>query len=580
MNLKNERLVRVKKINAYVLIIIISFLVGCVKENFVEPVDPFEDQELAANPEVFTIGQGSSALKLKTNPANVLQTENGVRIKGTVFVQNSKYGDMPLSTGDFELVKNGADNFYSNITGFSKVELPHEGLLKNLQMVGLSAAKFGFKKGSEFDLGAFNWPVDSNRYYFYYENNSSPLQAVLDGSNFNLIQKIAIDPSDPFAFFQCDLSGTSLGEVISDVGFAVSVQGNIPFVPAVDIGGITGFSGNLYIEGTIPIKKYQVAFTGEACVGFNSGDPEGIKDFFTGKLQNFYVGMNGKCTLDNTVLDFLNVEVVLGTATITLKYDKGGATELKFAGLRETPSSTVSDFLYQIIGRDWNFLDYLIPYEQRETFYGTVGTVIADWQLGFKLESSLHLPGFDPIDMGKSQLELTTSHMYFFGEVVVGGLSRVGVEGYADKTGNFKLTGFAKSGFHASAGKLSIGYDLGMTVTMELHEVNGNKVFTFTGEFHFDGKACVSIGKLHLCASVHLSGSTSISSDGSYKICFSIGVGKLGFDVCISEDRNKSIASGKGMFTETMTATEIPLEQVPLENRFPAVDSETGEIVK
>lgn len=572
MSTEIELSARAKKIGAFVFVIIFSFLIGCTKENFVEPVDPFVDQNLESNPDVFTIGQGSSALKIKTNPANVINTENGVRIKGTIFVENSKYGDMPLSTGDFELVKNSSDNFYSNITGFSKVQLPREGILKDLQMVGLPAAAMGFKKGSDFDTGALNWPVNPNRYYFYYENtNDNPFQAEVTKSSFKNIKKVAIDPTDPFTFFTCDFTGTKLGD-LSDVGMAVSTQGLIPFDPLVKLGDIKGFNGNFYFTGTIPLQSYPIAFTGEACLAFNSGDPNGIKNFFSGNNTNFKLGLNGQATFDNTALDWLNVQVVLGQATLVLSVNQSGDTDIQFAGIRELPPSTPSDFLYQIIGKDWDFLDYLVPIQQKETFYGRIGTKLSDWKLGFKSESSLNLPNNIHLDMGKTQLEISSSQMYFMGEAVVGGLNRVGVEGYANKNGNFKLTGYGKNSLHSHVGKLSIGYSLGMSVTVQYE----NGVFTFKGDFKFRGEACVTIAKHDFCASISVSGDVSISSNGSFEICFSIGIGKLGFDVCINYDRNSN-AVGE-LFDQTMTATEIPLEQVPLENRFPAVECDTGQI--
>lgn len=564
--LENEIFVsRLKKIIVFILIIIISFLLGCRKDNFVEPTDPFENQELEAVPEIITIGEGNNALKLKANHASVIRTETGLRIKGSVFVENSKYGDMPLSTGDFELVKDGAQNSYKNITGFSKIELPHEGLLKNLKIAALAAAPFGFKKGSEFEQGAFNWPVNADRYYFYYENDN-PIQANITSSSIKNIKKIAIDPKDPFTFFTCDFNGTKLGD-ISDVGIAISTQGLIPFVPAVSFGGIKGFHGNLYLTGTIPLRQYPVAFTGEACMSFGSGEGNSDK-FFAGKESAFILGLNGKATLDHEALDWLNVEVVLGKATLTLDVKESGSTELKFAGVREFPPSTPSDFLAEIIGQDWNFLDYLAPVETKETFYGTIGTELSDWKLGFKSESKLrNLPGNIELDLGKTQLEISSSQMYFLGEAVVGGLNRVGVEGYADRNGNFKLTGYGKSSFHASAGRLSIGYSLGMEVSIQLQD----KVFTFRGKFSFKGKACITIADVDICASISIGGSTSISSNGTFEICFEIGVGKIGFDVCIKYERNNKLVGE--LFDQKMIVNEIPIEQVPVENRFPAVDS-------
>ncbi len=558
----------IKKSGMYILIFAVTAWFGCRKENFVEPPDPFASQELEADPDVIVLGQGSNALKLKTNHANVFQTKDGLRIKGTLYVENNKYGDMPFSTGDFELIKDSTGKFFKNITGFSRVELPQEGLLKGLQMVGMPTSNLGFKKGSDFNLGAFNWPVDPDRYYFYYENDdSNPFQADITRSKLKDIKKIAIDPTDPFTFFTCNFNGTRLGD-LSDVGMAVSAQGLIPFTPLVSFGDVKGFKGNLYFTGTFPVGTYPVSLTGEAVLAFNSGDPEGYKKFFSGRATDFTFGLNGEATFDNKALDWLNEKVVLGQATLVLDENGASDTDLKFAGIRQFPPSTVSDFLNDIIGKDWNFLDYLVPVEQKETFYGTIGTKLSDWKMGFKIESSLNLPGNIHLDMGKSQLELTSSKMYFMGEAVVGGFNRVGVEGYAQRNGDFKLTGYQESSFDASWHKLSIGYSLGMTVTVQY--ISGT--FTFKGNFKFRGRACISIVKHNYCANISFSGSTSISSDGSFEITFSVGVGPVGFDVHINFKRNNSVA-GQAAFVQTMTYTQIPLSQVPESMRFPAEES-------
>ncbi len=568
-----------KNIGMYLLILTLTLWFGCRKENFVEPPDPFASQELEANPDVITLGQGANALKLKTNQANVIETKNGLRIKGTLYIENDKYGDMPFSTGDFELTKDstlakqeGTKNIYSMITGFSRVELPQEGIFKDLQMVGMPTSTLGFKKGSDFDTGTFGWPVNPDRYYFYYENDdSNPFQANIARSTLKNIKKIAIDPTDPYEFFTCDLNGTKLGD-LSDVGMAVSAKGLIPFTPLVPYGDISSFNGNIYLTGTFPVATYPVSFTGEAVLAFNSGDQNGFTKFFSGKSTDFTMGLNGQVTFDNTALDWMNVQVVLGQATLILSENGLGDTELEFAGVREMPPTTVSDFLNQIIGKDWNFLDYLIPVEQKETFYGTIGTKLSDWKMGFKMESSLNLPGDIHLDMGKTQLEVTSSQMYFMGEAVVCGFNRVGVEGYAQKSGDFKLTGYENSSFDASWHALSIGYSLGMSVTVQY--ISGT--FTFIGKFNFDGRACVRILKHNYCAHIGFSGSVSISSNGSFEITFSVGVGPVGFDVHIHFDPNNSKVAGEKNYIQTMTATEIPLKMVPENMRFPAVECSDG----
>ncbi|MCX6174938.1 MAG: hypothetical protein NTZ27_09325 [Ignavibacteriales bacterium] len=559
------------KIKQYLPVIIIAisilFLMQCTKENFVEPIDPFETQRLEPNPQTFKLGSGNNALLLKANKASVIQTDYGYRIKGSVYIENSKYGDIRLSNGDFELVKDATGNFFSKISGLGIAELPHEGLLNNLALEGMPVSKLVFKKGSEFESGPFAWPVDPDRYYFYYENDN-PYSALITKSKFQNIRKVAIDPLDPYYFTSCDFNGSKLGD-LSDVGIAVSVQGLIPYTPLVTSYNIPSFKGNFYLSGTIPLNKYPIAFSGEAVLSIGSSGSNS-DDFFANKNSTFKMGLNGKATLDNQVLDWLNVEVVLGKASLYLGVENSGKTQIKFVGEREMPPSTPSDFLYQVIGQDWNFLDYLVPIEQKEIFYGTIGTEFSEWELGFKSESSLNILG-NKIDMGHTFLEINSSSMHFSGEVVVAGLNRIGVTGYAERNGNFELTGYMSNGLSVSKGKLHFGYELSADVTLK-HE---SGTFTFRGRVKLHGEACLSIGKIDICVDFTIRATVTISSNGNFEVCFSIGIGKLGFDVCINYESSSSVNE---KFTQTMTYKEIPLELVPKENRFEPKDSNSVSI--
>lgn len=540
----------------------ILFLMQCTKENFVEPVDPFEVQKLGPNPETFLLGSGNNALLLKANKNSVIQTEFGYRIQGSIYIENSKYGDIRLTNGSFDLKKDGTGNYYSDITGLGVAELPREGLLKKLNLEGMPFASIVFKKGSEFETGPFGWPVDPDRYYFYYENDE-PFSARITSSKLQNIKKVAIDPLDPYYFTSCDFNGTKLGD-ITDVGLAVSAQGFIPFEPLVTSYTIPKFKGHLYLSGTIPLGKYPLAFSGEAVLALGSSSSN-YDSFFGGRNADFQMGLNGKVTLDHEALDWLDVEIILGSASLHLAYEQGGNTRLKFVGERQMPPSSPSDFLYEVIGQDWDFLDYLVPVEQKETFYGTIGTELSEWELGFKSESKLNILGHE-IDMGHTALEVTSSSLHFSGEAVVAGLSRVGVKGYAERNGNFELTGYARNGLSASKGPLSLDYELSAEVSLK--HVDGT--FTFTGKIKLHGEACVDLELFDVCAGFTIRASVEISSNGNFRVCFSIGVGDLGFDVCLNYTRS-SIHSDD--FIQTMTYNEIPIEQVPLENRFEPTDT-------
>lgn len=537
--------------------IAILFLMQCTKENFVEPADPFEIQRLDPDHETFLLGSGENAIVLKANKNSVIQTDYGYRLQGSIYVENSKYGDIRLTNGAFDLKKDATGDFYSSINGLGISELPREGVLKKLRMEGMPFANMVLKKGSEFETGPFAWPVDPDRYYFYYENDD-PFSARVTSSKFQNVKKVAIDPLDPYYFTSCDFTGTKIGD-ITDVGIAVSAQGFIPFEPIVTSYTIPKFKGHFYISGTVPLGKYPLAFSGEAVLSLGTSSSN-HDNFFGGRNADFKMGLNGKLTLDHESLDWLNLEIILGTASVYLGYQQDGETELKFVGEREFPPSSPSDFLYEVIGQDWDFLDYLVPVEQKETFYGTIGTELSDWELGFKSESTLKILGHE-IDMGHTALEVTTSSLHFSGEAVIAGLSRVGVKGYAERNGNFELTGYARNGLDASKGPLSLDYELSMDVTIK-HE-DGD--FSFKGKLKLHGEACVDVGLFDVCVGFTIRASVEIKSNGEFEVCFSIGVAGIGFDVCLSYNRS-SLATDD--FYQVMEYKEIPIEMVPMENRF------------
>lgn len=549
-----------------VTVILVSSLliVQCTKENFTEPIDPFEIKRLDPNPAVLTLGTGDNALTLKANESSIINTPNGKRINGSLYIANGKYGDIRLSNGDFELIEDTALSkandglYFTGFKGQAIINLPQEGLLKNLTIPGLTAAPIGFQKGSEFDLDNYSWPVNPDRYYFFYEN-LNPFPINITNSSLENIKKIAIDPTDPFFFVSCDLNGTPLGD-ISDAGVAISAQGLIPFNPKVNISEfkMDSFYGNIYITGNVPLGKYPVSFTGESVLSFDSDNNEDSDLFFAGKSSDFILGLNGTLFFDSEALDWMGIDVELGSATTEFFMSKNGDTQLRFVGIREEPGFEVSDFIDQIIGHDYDFIDYLAPTQTREIFYGSIGTELSDWEMGFKLDTWLELPGGFNIDMGHCYLLVNTHKMSFDGMARLAGFTAVGVKGNVNfDNGNFKLKGYIKNSFHANAGKLSIGYSLGMDVTLE----NKNGTVSFGAKVKLKGKACW--GKL--CAHITIRASVNISSNGSFKVCFSVGIGKIGFDVCIHKN-----ALTNGQYIETMEYEQIPLKLVPQENRFEA----------
>lgn len=548
--------------NIFTLLLISLVVLQCTKENFVEPIDPFAIQELEPNPIVMQLGEGDNALILKANNGSVIDAADGVgkRIKGSLYVENSKYGDIRISNGDFELTggeESSTGLYFTGFQGEALLTLPEEGLLQNLEIPGLTAAPIGFKKGSEFDTENYAWPVNEDRYYFFYEN-LNPLPVNITSSSIENIKKIAIDPTDPFFFVSGDIIGTPLGD-ISDAGIAISAQGLIPFNPKVSLHDfrMDSFYGNLYIAGNVPLGKYPASFSGETVLSFDSDNNEDSDLFFSGKSSNFILGLNGTVNFEHETLDWMGISVELGNATLEYYMSRSGDTQLRWAAERR--DIVVSDFVNDIIGKDYDFLDYLKPSSTNMEFFGAIGTDVNIWEMGFRMETALDLPGFSSIDMGHAYFYINKDRMKFDGYAALAGFSGIGIKGNVEfSNGHFVLTGYVKSGFSASCCKLKISYSLAMDVTLEY---DGD--VEFRAKVKLKGKAC--FGKL--CASITIRANVSISSNGSYKVCFSVGIGALGFDVCIKKN-----GLANGQYEEIMTYDEIPLEFVPLENRFDAYE--------
>ncbi len=536
------------------LIVFLIAVSGCRKENFVEPPDPFSPEKLNPEHKAVQLGEGENALTLLVNNESFFEKEKVARIKGSFFVHNALFGDLRISSGDFTLTKNDAGN-YTGFEGIGLVELPNEGPFADLGIIDETGRKFGFKKGSEFDLDEYPWPVNENRYYFYIDTQSG-LEAKIYDTSIKNITRLAIDPTDPYIFMTAQLSRK--GEDLGEFGIGCSAQKLIPFRPVVEEYTLQPFFGELYLSGEIELKRYPVTLWGESVFSFGEG---AMQSFFSGENSAYTMGLNGKAFFRSEALDWLDVDVELGRASLTLDIHDDGYTQLKFAGVRETPPESASDFLAEIIGEDWNFVDYVYPFEQKEIFYGTLGSDPDDWEIGFDMES--HLKIFDnDIDMGRIHLLVTDRSLDFAGSMPVNVIGRVGVSGSVERNGNFMFSGYGSADLDLSAGPLSLRFSAGLNLAL----THIDAVFTITGRVHLEGSACAEIAGTDVCVSIAVNSSVTIRSDGYFQVCFSIGIDGVGFDVCI--EFTKEDVNGKTIEIAKMTQHEIPIESVPPENRF------------
>jgi hypothetical protein len=548
----------------------ILFFTSCSKENFVEPIDPFEIKPLDPNAPQFQLGTGPGALKLKVNKENIVENSDSLlRIQGSLYVENSTYGDIRISNGDFQLrakiSKTTGGTYFDDLNGYALLNIPKEGFFRFLDISGMIGLPVSIKKGDEFDTGSFGWPVDANRYYFYYEN-PNPFPLNFSSSKFENVSKLALDPSDPYFFVSGDLDGTKLGD-LGDVGMAFSAQGFIPFVPAVTTSEVPMdyFYGNMFLSGTFPILDFPISVSGESVIKFTSSNENNdANNFFDGKNSNFEMGINGKVIVNNEGLDWLGTEVVLGQATSELIMEDNGHTVIKMVGEREEPPMSVSDFLKLIIVKDYDFLDYLAPFDTKETFYMSMGSDVNDWMLGFKFNSKLNLPNNFSIDLGHMYLHVDPSQMKLDAMISIAGFSRIGFQGEVHTNGNFSLRGYSSAGFSASKGPLSIGFNLSISALLKYWD----GTTTFRADGHLSGHVACHCWLFTVKASLSLDASISISSDGSFRVCFTIGIAGHGFDICISYNAHEAEIQGNNFHPE-MDYVEIPIQQVPIQNRLP-----------
>jgi hypothetical protein len=209
-------------------------------------------------------------------------------------------------------------------------------------------------------------------------------------------------------------------------------------------------------------------------------------------------------------------------------------------------------------------LDYLSPVDTKETFYLSMGSDVNDWMLGFKFTSQLNLPNGYSIDLGHMYLHVDPSQMKLDAMISIAGFSRVGFQGEVHTNGNFSLYGYTSAGFSASSGPLSISFNLSISALLKYWD----GTTTFRADGHLSGHVACHCWLFTIRAGLSLDVSLSINSNGSFTVCFTIGIAGHGFHICL--DYKAQMAQMMGdKFQPEMHYVEIPIEQVPIQNRLP-----------
>ncbi len=586
------------------MLISMFILTSCRKENFVDPPDPFEPQRLEEGYLTFEFVNGIDSFRILTNKENVTLTDKGnVRIRGTIFADRDTLAPVKLSQGDFILLKGNCgqvktatidgygelpvspgkfkmfslDGTYEEFCGFggySEFVLPKVGIVQDMQIDQPDGAPILFGLGSELPE---EFPVNAERTYFYFYYDDE-VDFLLSKSSF-MINRMALDPDDPYFYVHASAMSIPGFSSLVEGGFAVSVEGMIPFSApsSLDFGDVESFeNGNLLLEGSIDLKPtFGVPILiadATAVIGFGRNMQNG-SNFFKGEEVPFNMGLKGAFILH--VHDLAQWQ--LGESAVSLRINAYNNWEFNWAGFI-TNEIRVMEPIEDLVGIDrsgaaWEFISPPGITTELKT-WGTIGSDPDNWFFGMHTESSLHIPGLGDYDLSQVKFELSTASLYLDCRLRIGffGVSHFG--GYIKESGAFGISAsvYEDKTFDLSILEVSVGYKVGFKLDVKS---DGDWDFCMKGKAYLD----VSLGepffeahpeviemynldgsplKLEFSANVR----ACLNNDGEFRgrISFSFaGVG-YGFDF--------SFSLGGAEGTPLENFREIPLDEVPLENRF------------
>ena len=524
---------------------------------------------------------------------------------------STEHGDLPLTKGTFYRVTEDSIETYSAMAAYGMLELPAYGMLSKvtapLSGGGLAGAKITIGYGSKIkeNFGSAFDPLNDNRNYFIFEMETgisfdigavdASIGNALDNGNMSVnagngsSYMLALDPLDPYIFYRGNMGGISiLG--IEGAGFGLSVQGNITYQPSVTIyDRVKSFdNGNIYLQGDIPIPIPGLEFlnttvSGEAVIGFEHGDFAAPIEFFDLLPVKYKVGVNGSLSLNPDIIPgFLSLSFNLADANLYLDWNNIDDFQLSFVGMCDiinlpNPNVLLVDLSTNILKKlnlpegSLEFVKYVriaaalqspaTNIKENAIFLGTLSSKPMDWDFGITRKSWIELPEIGEIAAGQVSYRLSPSLFKFLGQVDIGpfaGMELLGEIEWANAA-DFTLKGHAWADVGGSWGP--IGFKLVMELLAEIYK--RDLTFGFNGIIHLEGNFWVTIAKIKITAGAKLRLEVSVASDGSFTLCFQVGIGKLGYNVCVDYTRLSN-----GFMNENIKMQEIPISEVPTENIF------------
>jgi len=592
----------------FLLILATSLLISnsCRKESFEEPQDPYENERLDAKHASIIFGEGPNALEICTNYENIDTTEKGnLRIRGTLYHVNSKYGPVKITQGDFLLLKGSftttstvsygnykelpvspgkfkyinsenAEISFQGFTGYSELNMPKVGILQNFNIATslLYGMKIGYVKGDQLE----GWPVASDRYYFYMTTVNLIDASAADGKvNFSLgytqcaLQKLAIDVTDPYVYARVDVEkfGGQI-TVLKEAGLGLSVQGNIPFRVPDDnkFGKVKDFDGQLLMEAKIDVKDLVAELPlpflidGQIVYAFDKSQPNAGAEFLDSKKVPFMMGGLGVLTVDATggYVPGLSLEIELGNSAYSVFYKDTKSWETSFSGVVKYPPMQPRELIADILKTDPNtgFFKYLKFTDQstiERKMWGTFGSDPSRWEYGWSLGSELKILGFDYFGT-ETMLEFNTNHLFISQKIKLMGFADAGMEGEIQFNGNLRLYGWVSAHKELSAGPLSLKIDFDVNALLAVGEAG----FDFQLHGRFYGRACADILLAEVCISLEIQFDATVNSKGEFTVYAKLGIDGVGFSVKIHFDSNKT--------TKDMETIEVPIDSIPLNQRY------------
>lgn len=592
-------------LSLFVIIIVFS---SCQKDNFVDPPDPFEIQRLEEGYTSFEFIKGDNSFKILTNHENITVTEKGnYRIRGTIFADRGDAAPVRLSQGDFVLLKKlstnqktatidglgeipistgtfktmnmeGGFDEFEGFGGYSEFTLPQVGLTQDLTIEQPDGTNILFGQGSDLPD---DFPVNPDRNYFYFYYGDY-VDFALGNSPF-MIDRMALDPEDPFFYVHASAMSIPGLSSLEDGGFAASVQGNIQFTPpeSLSFGKVESFgNGNLLLQGSVNLQTtFGVPIVISDATAVMAFDVDGSGDsgtaganYFKGENVPFKMGLSGGLVL--AVHDLASFE--LGDAAISLFVADYDQFEFRWAGwvtneLR--PLAPVEDLLgWDTEGTAWDMIRLPGMVNELRT-WGTIGTDSDNWEFGLHTTSTLKL-GFMDVDMGGFKIEMSKNNLDLYAEMSVGWFGNLYFGGYIHDDGAYGLEGGARKS--TSFGKWGLSIEVGYRVGFDLEGyASGDWDFCLHGKAYLD----VSIGEAFfeahpelreeydlleddLKAEFSASLRACLDSSGKFKGKIRFSFWKIGY----SFDFSFTLDSSEGC--PAYNFEEIPLEEVPMENRF------------